>query len=53
MVKIANITSNTVLPNKDSGKVKKEILSGKKRKATSACFEKGSNKKKKRIGVFD
>ena len=48
MVNIANITSNTVLSNKESGKVNKEILSGKKRKATSACFEKGFNKKEKK-----
>ena len=53
MIKIANITSDTVLGNNDDGKVKKK-LKGKKRKNIYENLGRGPIKKfKKNISVFD
>ena len=53
MIKIANITSDTVLGNNVDGKIKKK-LKGKKRKNISVNLGRGPIKKfKKNISVFD
>ena len=54
MVKIAKITSSTVLGNKEGGKLKKKARS-KKRKNGSVYFGRGLPKKnnKKKISVYD